>query len=135
MSSGSIPLVNSTINYDTTARANTVATRDSQGGLTVATLTASELVTTGGMTGNVVTETASFTAGSATDYLCDATSAAITVTLPLASANVGVVYWFTKKDSSANAITLTGVLGTGTLTSQYQHVRVFSDGTNWYSAA
>lgn len=120
---------------DTAANGNTIGLRDGNGGYAANIITGTNLVTTGNVTGAVSTQTSSFTAGAATDYLCDCTSGAQTVTLPSASTNVGVTYWFTKKDSSVNAVTLTGVLGTSTISTQYNHVRVFSDGTSWYGAA
>ena len=133
MSIQNLPILTGSINADTNATANTVVWRDTQGGIYGKTVNGTNIQTTGTLTGAPSTQTASFTAGAATDYLCDCTGAAITVTLPLASANSGVIYHFIKKDSSANAVTLSGVLGTGTLSSQYATVRVFSDGTSWYS--
>jgi hypothetical protein len=120
---------------DQAANGGTLGYRDGSGGFKCNTLTSTNLVTTGNATGAVSTQTTSFTAAAATDYFCDATSGALTVTFPSASANNGVTYWFTKKDSSVNAITLSGVLGTSTISTQYNHVRVVSDGTSWYGAA
>lgn len=68
---------------------------------------------------------------------CDATSAAFTVTLPAASARNGVVFIFTKTDSSANAVTIQRA-GSDTiagatsiaLSQQYQYVVLVSDGTS-----
>lgn len=121
-----------TVNGDTGASASTLVLRDAFGGITAATVTATAVDTTT-YTGTVVTKSASFTAATdATDYLCDATSANITVTLPLASASPGVEYHFVKKDSSGHTVTLTGALGVSTLSTQYQGCRLFCDGSNWY---
>jgi len=133
MATSTIPIISTTVQSDTNATNNTIVQRDNAGGIYGQIVQGSDLVTTGYLTGTPITKTSSFTAGAATDYLCDCTSGAITVTLPLASANAGVIYYFTKKDSSGNTVTLTGVDGTGTISSQYVSVRVFTDGTNWYS--
>jgi hypothetical protein len=64
--------------------------------------------------------------------LCDATSNAITVTLPTATA--GVVVSVKKTDSSANAVTVTGTIDgvtNPTLTAQYQTMWLVADGTTW----
>lgn len=123
----------STVNADDAANVNTIVKRDSAGGIVGKTVQGSTLQTTGNLQGNVVTQSADFTAGAATDYLVDATGAARTVSFPPASANAGVVYNIVKKDSSVNAVTLGGVTGTTSLATQYAKARVFSDGTNWYS--
>lgn len=120
---------------DTAANGNTLGMRDGNGGFAANIITGTNLVTTGNITGAVSTQTTAFTAGSARDYICDATTASYAVTMPSAASNVGVEYWFTKYDNSGHTVTLTGVLGTNTLTTQYTHLRVVSDGTNWYGAA
>lgn len=117
---------------DTAANGNTIGMRGGSGEFNANVITGTNLVTTGTMTGAISTQTTSFTAGAASDYLCDATAGVITVTMPSAASNTGVIYYFTKKDSTANAVTLTGVLGTSTTSSQYDEIRVKSDGTNWY---
>jgi hypothetical protein len=135
MSTNNIAIYSGSVISDTNATKNTLVQRDSSGGITGAIVYSTSLQTTGTFVGNVVTETASFTAGAATDYLCDCTSGAQTVTLPSASASAGMVYYFMKKDSSGNAVTISGVSGTGTISTQYVRLRIVSDGTNWYSAA
>lgn len=87
----------------------------------------------------VRTETSTYTA-TLSDYviLCDATSAAFTVTLPLA-ANGKIEYNIKKIDSTANAVTVDGN-GTetidGALTQvigvQYNSMMIVSDLSNWY---
>lgn len=71
--------------------------------------------------------------------LCDATSAAFTVTLPKAAPNKGKLYRLKKVDSSANAITIDGdgsetIDGatTQSLASQWDIAWVFSNGTAWF---
>ena len=133
MSTTAIGIVTSTINGDTSATPGTLVQRDGSGNIAAATITGTSLVTSGNEVGNVVTKSSSFTAGAATHYLCNATGGAITATLPLASANTGVHYLFVKSDSSGNAITLTSVSGTTSLSSQYAKATVFSDGSTWWS--
>jgi hypothetical protein len=120
---------------DTAANGNTIGLRDGNGGFAANIITGTNLVTTGNLTGAVSTQTAAFTVGAARDYVVDATTASYAVTMTSAASNAGVEYWFTKFDNSGHTVTLTGVLGTNTLTTQYTHLRVFSDGVNWYGAA
>lgn len=69
--------------------------------------------------------------------LCDATTAAFTVTLPTAAAGLPVT--IKKTDASANAITVAtpgaetidGAASTSVGT-QWDYVTVVSDGTNWF---
>jgi hypothetical protein len=136
MAQQTLPLIASTVQSDTNATKNTLVARDGSGGIYGTIVQGNDLVTTGYFTGSVSAQTASFTAGASVNYTCDCTSAAITVTLPLASANAGVEYWFTKIDSvTGHALTFATPLGTTSITAQYSHVRIFSDGSNWYSAA
>jgi hypothetical protein len=98
----------------------------------------------------VITDTPYGTASKTTGYtvvladygkllLCDATSAAFTVTLPAAATAGAGFYVFVKKtDSTANAITIDGnaaetVDGSATvsLPTQYDFMRLRCDGTNW----
>ena len=122
-----------TVNGDDSATTGTLALRDAAGGLAAKVIQGTALKTSGTLSGTVSTQTANFTAGAATDYLVDCTSVAVTVSFPVASANAGVAYTIVKKDSTVNAVTLSGVSGVGSIGSQYGKARVFSDGTNWYS--
>lgn len=89
----------------------------------------------------VSTQTASFTAATTVDvYLCDATSGAITVTLPAAggAGASGKVFTFRKINSSTNTVTVDGNASetidgalTVVLGQQYDSVTMVSDGTNW----
>lgn len=71
--------------------------------------------------------------------LCNAVSAAFTVTLPPAADATGVRYDIKKTDSSANAVTIDGD-GSETIDGnltvlvnlQYESVPVISDGSNWH---
>lgn len=70
--------------------------------------------------------------------LVDATNGAVTVTLPLAAARLSE-FCIKKTDSSANAVTVDGNGGetiddatTFVLTEQYDAIRIFSDGTEWW---
>src|SRR4051794_27718790 len=111
-----VPTAASLKNADTDANGYTIALRDANGGLAANIITGTSLRTSGTYVGAVSTQTASFSAGAATHYLCDTTSGSITVTLPSASANTGVQYIFYKV-AAANTLTFTGVTGTGSLSS------------------
>jgi hypothetical protein len=87
-------------------------------------------------------KTATYTAD-ATDYtiFCDATSGAITIDLPSASATgaTGRVYVIKKTDNSGNAVTVdpnsTQTIDGATtyvLSAQYKYVTIQSNGTNWF---
>lgn len=69
---------------------------------------------------------------------CDATTAAITLTLPPTEGLIGKVYIFLKSDVSANTVTIDGqdaetINGslTKVLSSQYDSVIIISTGTAW----
>lgn len=135
MSIINIPISTQLINSDDTATVGSLVRRDTAGGINGKIITGTALVTTGTLSGQVSAQTAAFTAGAARNYTVDCTSAAVAVTLPTASANAGVEYHFTKIDSvTGHALTFVTPLGTTSITAQYSHVRVWSDGTNWYSA-
>ena len=127
----SVATINQSRVADTVSTGLSLVLRDQNGGIDVNIVSATS-VQTDTFVGTTSTQTSSFTAAAATHYLCDATSAAITVTLPSASAG-NVVYKFVKKDSSGNAVTLSGVSGTTSLSTQYQAVTVFNDGSTWYA--
>lgn len=70
---------------------------------------------------------------------CDATSGAITVTLPAAASNSGRRYYIKKIDVSANAVTIDGngsetidETTTKVLASQYDSATIHTDGTEWW---
>ncbi len=70
--------------------------------------------------------------------ICDCTSNAITVNLPAASTS-GRIYSIKKIDASGNAVTVDGngsetIDGatTATISSQYDDIRIVSDGSNWH---
>ena len=130
MATVNIPILSGSNKGDTNATANTLVLRDNAGGVFGAVVSGSQLQTSGTYQGNISLQTASFTAGSATHYFIDATSAAITVTLPLASANAGIEYHFWKVDA-VHSITLSGTVGVTTMSTQHQWIMCVSDGTNW----
>ena len=112
MANVAIAILNTAISGDTNPSQNTLVMRDNAGGAYAVLMQATgALQTLGNYIGTLLTKTVSFTAALATDYLVDCTAGAITVTMPPAAANAGVTYTFTKKDATANGITLTGVLG------------------------
>ena len=71
--------------------------------------------------------------------LVDATSAAVTITLPSAASYSGRVYYVKKIDSSVNAVTIDAVGSetidnqlTAVISSQYTCLTLFSDSTEWW---
>jgi hypothetical protein len=71
--------------------------------------------------------------------LANATNNAITITLPNATSCAGRQYIIKKIDSSTNAVTITPQLGQTiddqasiSITTQYDLIRIVSNGTNWY---
>ena len=71
--------------------------------------------------------------------LVDATSAAVTVTLPAVSGNSGRVFHIKKIDASGNAVTVDGASSetiddatTGILASQYDAIKIVCDGSEWW---
>jgi len=72
-------------------------------------------------------------------YLCDATLADMTLTLPYAGLCTSRIYTIKKTDATANTVTIEG-LGAETIDgdltlviqSQYDSVFLFSDSTNWH---
>lgn len=135
MSVKAIPVIGTSVNSDTANTANTLVMRANDGSINVTTSFSTE-VSTGGLSGTTSAQTSSFTAaGGITDYMVDCTSAAVTVTLPAASANAGRIIYFHKVDSvTGHALTISGVSGTGSITAQYAQLRVVSDGSTWWSA-
>lgn len=128
-----LPILSAAVNADTAASNNSIAQRDAAGGLYGKIMQGTTLQTIGNIQKMVSIQTASFTADlTASDYFVSC-GAAVVVTLPLASANSGVEYFFTKTDASANSITLTGALGTNTTSTQNTTLRCVSNGTSWYS--
>lgn len=93
-----------------------------------------------GMNAGIATKTSAYTALS-TDHtiLCDATTAAFSVTLPSASTSSGRVFVVVKTDSSGNAITIDPNASetingstTTTVTTQYQSYQMQCNGTAWF---
>lgn len=88
---------------------------------------------------NVATKTANYTALQSDDVLLgDATSGAITITLPTAVGNTGEVFHIKKVDSSVNAVTIATTssetidgVTTQSIGVQYKNITVVSDGSNW----
>lgn len=88
-----------------------------------------------GSTLAVTTKTTTYTATTNDDVInLDSTSGAFTLTLYTPSGNTGKQLILTKTDSSTNAITIGGFNLQGAsrkLTSQYECISIYSDGTNW----
>lgn len=92
-----------------------------------------------GSTYTVRTKTTTYTALAGDVLLCDATGAAFTVTLPAAATVTGSSISVKKTDSSGNAVTIDGngaetIDGATTLalSTQYEAVTLWSDGSNWW---
>lgn len=89
---------------------------------------------------SVVSKTASYSATTAdTVILCDATSAAITITLYAASGNSGRSITVKKTDSSTNSVTIDGNASetidgdlTKVISSQYSSYTMVCNGTSWF---
>ena len=89
---------------------------------------------------NVKAITATYTITDGESHLMvDATSAAVILTLPMVEKSEGRVLVIKKIDASGNAVTATGdgvetIDGSNTkaLSSQYDSVRIISDGTTWW---
>lgn len=86
-----------------------------------------------------VDKTAAYTARDRDFILADASGGAFTVTLPAVGSSTDFWINIKKTDSSANAVTISpGVSGfidgsaTQILSSQYDAIDVFCDGSNWY---
>lgn len=67
-------------------------------------------------------------------WLVNATSGAVTITLPAANINSGRVYHIKKIDTSANAVTIVGTIDDAAsriLTSQYDSIKVIFNAIAW----
>jgi hypothetical protein len=87
----------------------------------------------------LTTKTANFTASIDNVILCDATSGAITITLPTATSNANKIYSVKKIDNSANTVTIDGNASetidgalTQVISSQYDCLTIMCDGSAWY---
>lgn len=70
--------------------------------------------------------------------LYNASSGAITVTLPLPGQVKNLVLTLKKTDSSANAVTIAGTIdgsASNSLATQYKSMTIVSDGVSWYKLA
>jgi len=86
---------------------------------------------------NVVTKTANYIASDRDCVLADASTAALTITLPSPTANAEVIV--KKIDATANTVTIspaaTETIDGATslvLDTQYEAYHLISDGTNWF---
>ena len=131
-----VPNQGNTTQADTSATPNTIPLRDSAGGITHTTVTATTAVKAPVLNGTPQSKTANFTIdGTGNEWLVDATAGAVTVTLPAAtSGNAGQVHHVYKVDSSGNNVTLSGVSGTTTISTQWHMLRIVSTGSAWIAA-
>jgi hypothetical protein len=91
-----------------------------------------------GTTYTVATKTTTYTAAPGDVLLCDASGGAFTVTLPAAAGATSSIS-VKKSDASANAVTIDGDASetidgatTRALSTQYEAVTLWSDGTSWW---
>jgi hypothetical protein len=108
---------------------------------TFATINSTARISTAGFMSLVnTTKTTAYTITTAESMVpCDATTAGFSVTLPTAVGNSGQEYVIKKLDSTANIVTVATTssqtidgVTTKTLTTQYQTIRVKSNGANWW---
>ena len=94
----------------------------------------------GGIQASIITKTTTYPA-TIDDHtiLCDATSAAFTVTLPAVATSTGTILQIKKTDSSANAVTIDGNASetidgatTQILSTQWDCLTIQCNGTSWY---
>jgi hypothetical protein len=137
-----IPVINGPIVQSTNeASASSIMERDSNGDVKAARPTATvALVSEGGLKLEYKAKTSSYTALES-DYLiaANATSAAVTITLPAAASSDGQVLVIKKTDSSINRVEVDGNasetidgLATLYLTLQYESITVLCDATGWH---
>jgi hypothetical protein len=125
---------------DTAGTPNTLAERDNNGDVTARDYLATRTVRAdGGFFAGLVSKTANYTlAFTETTVLFDATSGALTATLPPASGVADQIYCIEKIDSSANAVTIdpdsaetVSGLSSWVLYNQWDSVLIQSNASNW----
>jgi hypothetical protein len=137
MATNKIPIFSNVtvIPSDTAATNNTLVQRDAVGAIYGSLMQGTTVQSTGLFIGSPsASQTTSFTAGAQSEYFVDASGGLVTVTLPNASANAGVIYHIWKTDSSANHVAFTTVLGVQYIATQNSHCRIVSNGTSWFAA-
>ena len=140
-----LPLYSSTVQMTSAANANAVAQRDSSGNINFAQVVATILSASQGVKIAYATKTTTYsiTGTDAVLFICDATSAAFTITLPAVAGVGNQVFIILKKDSSGNAVTVStagaeDIIVTGTAATTYSLsargtcLVVISDTVNWY---
>jgi hypothetical protein len=83
---------------------------------------------------NIVSATANVTAEAGDFVDVDATSAAVTVTIPNAAANLGKSICVRKSDASGNSVTMSGAINgatSQTISVQYTAIVIASNGSEW----
>lgn len=123
--------------------ASSFVERDSSGDSTFRNVIAEGYLKGEGLNLNTVSKTANYTA-TTSDFmiLVDATSGAVTITLPAAASSAGMVVGVKKIDSSGNAVTVDGNASetiddatTVSLAAQYDTAFLICDGTEWWKIA
>jgi hypothetical protein len=140
------PVYSGLLSGDTNATGNTYAKRDGSGNLTVASIIATMLAGTGGITlGNETYATTAVISAADGVVLLNATSAAFTATLPPVAASGGVLLFCIKIDSSGNLPTIKGnasevIYHAGASANTYTALSTqgriawfYCDGTQWWA--
>lgn len=98
------------------------------------------IVSSGSYIGGYTSKTANYTATTDDYFLAgDASGGSFTFTLPAASGNTGLQFFFKKIDTSGNTITIDGNASetidgatTRVINTQYETVGIICNGSNWY---
>ena len=99
-----------------------------------------KLTVSGNLNLTTVAKSAGYTANSDVFIECNASGSAFTITLPSATSSTHNVYIINKIDSSGNAVTINADASelvdgelTQVLTTQYDVIKIRSNGTTWYT--
>lgn len=128
------------VQYTSLNSANSIPERDSNGDTYFARArAATALVSAGGLQVGQIAKTGNYSAAETNEEIwCDATSGALTITLPAAATSAGWRFHITKVDTSVNAVTIDGNASeqvNGDLTQvlhfQWESAELACDGTKW----
>jgi hypothetical protein len=142
MSTASLVKSTTAMKANTAAEADSIPIRDSQGGVTHATVTCTKLVNSGGHSRpHTAIKTSAYSIAAGDDVIYyDTSGGAFAVTFPLASEWDGRILTLIQTANSTTALTLTmsgsDTCTNATLTTAYGYATYQSDGTSkWYRIA